>query len=192
MKLVESVYFHFVKFTQKKNSWIFLSFISFVESIFFPLPTDIFLAPAVIFNKNKVFFLTTITILFSVLGGIAGYFIGQYLWSSFSQDLISLYPKFENQFKIFKDNFANYGWFLVIIGGFTPMPYKIVALSAGILNLNLLIFIICSIISRGARFTLVSYLFFRYGKRIKETVEKNINVISFILLLMFIFYLFVR
>ena len=192
MKLLEFVYFHFVKFTKKKNSWIFLSLISFIESIFFPLPTDIFLAPAIIFNKHKVFFLTTITILFSVLGGIAGYFIGQYLWSSFSQDLISFYPKFENQFKIFKDNFANYGWFLVIIGGFTPMPYKIVALSAGILNLNLFIFIICSIISRGARFTLVSYLFFRYGKRIKETVEKNINVISLILLLIFIFYLFAR
>ena len=192
MKPVEFVYAHFVKFTKKKNSWIFLSFISFFESIFFPLPTDIFLAPAIIFNKQKVFFLTTITILFSVLGGIAGYFIGQYLWSSFSQDLIYFYPKFEGQFKIFKDNFTNYGWFLVIIGGFTPMPYKIVAISAGILNLNLLIFITCSIVSRGARFILVSYLFFRYGKSIKETVEKNINVISLILLLMFIFYLFVR
>ena len=192
MKFVESIYAHFVKFTKKKNSWIFLSFISFIESIFFPLPTDIFLAPAVIFNKQKVFFLTIITILFSVFGGVVGYLIGQYLWSSFSEDLISFYPKFEDQFMIFKDDFSKYGWFLVIIGGFTPMPYKIVAISSGILNLNLLVFIICSIVSRGARFALVSFLFFRYGKTIKETVEKNINFISLILLLIFIFYLTLR
>tara|TARA_B100000989_G_scaffold291905_1_gene267049 strand:- start:3445 stop:4023 length:579 start_codon:yes stop_codon:yes gene_type:complete len=192
MKFFESTYVHFVKFTKKKKSWIFLSFISFIESIFFPLPTDIFLAPAVLFNKQKVFFLTVITIFFSVLGGVVGYLIGQYLWSSFSQDVINFYPKFEDQFGVFKNNFSNYGWFLVIIGGFTPMPYKIVAISSGILNLNLLIFIICSVVSRGARFAIVSFLFFKYGKTIKEKVEKNINFISFVLIFIFIFYLVLR
>ena len=192
MKFVESVYDYLVKTAQKKNSWMLLSFVSFIESIFFPLPTDIFLAPAVLFNRQKVFFLTFITIFFSVLGGIFGYYIGQFLWNSFSEDLISFIPKFENQFEMFKENFANDGWFLVIIGGFTPMPYKVVAISAGILNLNFFIFVICSIISRGARFTLVSFLFFKYGENIKETVEKNINFISFILLMFFFFYLVLK
>ena len=146
----------------------------------------------IVLNKSKAFFLVAITIIFSVLGGIIGYYIGFYFWDILSDKIVNLHPDFEENFKFFTEKFNYFGWFIVIIGGFTPLPYKIITISSGILNLNIYLFILFSLISRGARFILVGYLFYKYGLSIKSKLEKNINIISLLLILIFLIFLLTR
>ena len=93
-------------YSGRKKSWIVLSFISFIESIFFPIPTDLFLAPMIIANRNKTIFLISTTILFSVLGGIIGYMIGFYFWESIAPKMNIIYPAFQEGFLNFKNKFS--------------------------------------------------------------------------------------
>ena len=179
-------------FSGRKKSWIVLSFISFVESIFFPIPTDLFLAPIIIANRNKTIFLISTTILFSVLGGIIGYMIGFYFWESIAPKMNIIYPAFQEGFLNFKNKFSELSWVLIIIGGFTPFPFKIITISSGILQLDIFLFIGCSIISRSARFILVGYMFFKYGKDIKSTIQRHINLVSLVLILIFLVYIFIK
>ena len=182
------IYKKIINFSKAKNAWKYLSFISFIESIVFPIPTDVFLAPLILARKNKTFFYIFITIFFSVLGGIAGYLIGFYFWEHFSSKIIFLLPAFNENFLKFKVNFNEFGWFIVLIGGFTPIPYKIITISSGILGLDLILFIVCSIISRSARFIFVGYMFYKFGENIKLIIEKYINYISIILIILFFIY----
>lgn len=175
-----------------RKSWIFLSFISFIESIFFPIPTDLFLAPMIIANRKKAVFLVFITILFSVIGGIVGYVLGFYFWELIEPKVNVLYPEFQQGFLSFKNKFAELSWMLIMIGGFTPFPFKIITISSGILQLDIFLFIACSIISRSARFIIVGYMFFKYGNGIKLTIERNINLISLVLILIFLAYIFLK
>ena len=179
-------------FSGRKKSWIVLSFKSFVESIFFPIPTDLFLAPMIIAKRNKTIFLISITILFSVLGGIIGYIIGFYFWESIAPKVNIIYPAFQEGFLNFKNKFSELSWVLIIIGGFTPFPFKIITISSGILQLDIFLFIGCSIISRSARFILVGYMFFKYGKDIKSTIQRHINLVSLVLILVFLGYMFIK
>ena len=179
-------------FSGRKKSWIVLSFISFIESIFFPIPTDLFLAPMIMANRKKTVFLISITILFSVLGGIIGYIIGFYFWESIAPKMNIIYPAFQEGFLNFKNKFSELSWVLIIIGGFTPFPFKIITISSGILQLDIFLFIGCSIISRSARFILVGYMFFKYGKDIKSTIQRHINLVSLVLILVFLGYMFIK
>ena len=179
-------------YSGRKKSWIVLSFISFIESIFFPIPTDLFLAPMIIANRNKTIFLISTTILFSVLGGIIGYMIGFYFWESIAPKMNIVYPAFQEGFLSFKNKFSKLSWVLIIIGGFTPFPFKIITISSGILQLDIFLFIGCSIISRSARFILVGYMFFKYGKDIKSTIQRHINLVSLVLILIFLVYIFIK
>ncbi len=188
--IFEKIYSVSMEYASKKYSWIILSFISFIESIFFPIPVDVFLAPMILAQRNKAFFFIFITIFFSVIGGIMGYVIGIYFWDLIQPTIENYYPSFEQGFYSFKNSFSEIGWYLILIGGFTPLPYKIVTISSGILQLDIINFILCSLVSRSARFILVGYMFYRYGKGIKKILEKNINTISFVLILFFVFYIF--
>ena len=179
-------------YSGRKKSWIVLSFISFIESIFFPIPTDLFLAPMIMANRKKTVFLISITILFSVLGGIIGYIIGFYFWESIAPKMNIIYPAFQEGFLNFKNKFSELSWVLIIIGGFTPFPFKIITISSGILQLDIFLFIGCSIISRSARFILVGYMFFKYGKDIKSTIQRHINLVSLVLILVFLGYMFIK
>lgn len=191
-KFSKQIYNKIIFFSSKRTAWIYLSFISFIESIIFPVPTDIFLAPIIISQRSKTIFLIFVTVLFSVLGGILGYFLGQYLWDLILPSINFIYPNFDEGFNSFEKNFLQYGWFLVIIGGFTPFPYKIITISSGILQLDLLMFIVCSILSRGARFSFVGFMFFKFGESIKNILEKYLNLMSIILITLFILYVYYK
>ena len=191
-KFSKQIYNKIIFFSSKRTAWIYLSFISFIESIIFPVPTDIFLAPIIISQRSKTIFLIFVTVLFSVLGGILGYFLGQYLWDLILPSINFIYPNFDEGFNSFEKNFLQYGWFLVIIGGFTPFPYKIITISSGILQLDLLMFIICSVLSRGARFSFVGFMFFKFGESIKNILEKYLNLMSIILITLFILYVYYK
>ena len=179
-----------INFCSKKNSKIYLNTISFIESIFFPLPTDIFLFPFVLANKKEYLKITIYVTLFSVLGGIVAYYIGYFVWSEISPFLIEMYPKYVLRINDFNNQFTEIGIILIIIGGFSPFPYKVTCIGSGIIGINIFLFTIFSILSRFLRFFLVSYFIFKYGEATKNIIGKYINIISIIFVGILIIYIF--
>ena len=149
-----------------KNSKYYLAVVSFVESSFFPIPPDVMVIPMVISKKNdfiKIFLITTI---FAVMGGILGYLIGTFFFE-FGANIMNFYG-YEEKLSNIKKNLLNsnsfYAWLgILFLAGFTPLPYKVFTIASGLIGFNLLIFIIISLISRGLRFFIVSYLSYKFG-----------------------------
>ncbi len=179
-----------INFCSKKNSKIYLNTISFIESIFFPLPTDIFLFPFVLANKKEYLKITIYVTLFSVLGGVVAYYIGYFIWNEVSPILMEVYPKYISKINHFNNQFTEIGILLIIIGGFSPFPYKITCIGSGIIGINIFLFIIFSMLSRFLRFFLVCYFVCKYGETTKNIIGKYINVISIIIVVIFVIYIF--
>ena len=149
-----------------KSSKYYLAIISFLESSFFPIPPDVMVIPMVISKKKdfvKIFLITTV---FSVLGGVLGYFIGAFFFDIAIQ-IMNFYG-YENKLIFLKDSMIKsegfYAWLgILFLAGFTPLPYKVFTIASGLIGFNLLIFILISLISRGLRFFIISYLAFKFG-----------------------------
>ena len=149
-----------------KSSKYYLAIISFLESSFFPIPPDVMVIPMVISKKEdfaKIFLITTI---FSVLGGVVGYFIGAFFFDIAIQ-IMNFYG-YEDKLIILKDSMIKsegfYAWLgILFLAGFTPLPYKVFTIASGLIGFNLFIFILISLISRGLRFFIVSYLSYKFG-----------------------------
>ena len=159
-----------------KSSKYYLAIVSFVESSFFPIPPDVMIIPMVISKKNdftKIFLITTI---FSVLGGMLGYLIGAFFFD-FGSQIMSFYG-YENKLSSIKENLVNsdgfYAWLgILFLAGFTPLPYKVFTIASGLISFNFFIFIVISLISRGLRFFIVSYLSYKFGNLFTEFMEKH-------------------
>ena len=159
-----------------KSSKYYLAIVSFIESSFFPIPPDVMIVPMVISKKNdflKIFFITTI---FSVMGGILGYFIGAFFFE-FGSNIMNFYG-YEDKLSNIKENLINsdgfYAWLgILFLAGFTPLPYKVFTIASGLIGFNLLIFIFISLISRGLRFFIVSYLSYKFGYLFNRFMDKH-------------------
>ena len=159
-----------------KSSKYYLAIVSFVESSFFPIPPDVMIIPMVISKKNdfiKIFLIATI---FSVLGGMIGYLIGAFFFD-FGSQIMSFYG-YENKLSNIKENLVNsdgfYAWLGVLfLAGFTPLPYKVFTIASGLIGFNFLIFVLISLISRGLRFFIVSYLSYKFGDLFNEYMDKH-------------------
>jgi membrane protein YqaA with SNARE-associated domain len=159
-----------------KSSKYYLALVSFVESSFFPIPPDVMVIPMVISKKNdfiKIFLITTI---FSVLGGILGYFIGVFFFDVGMQ-IMSFYS-YEDKLTNLKNNLINsegfYAWLgILFLAGFTPLPYKVFTIASGLIGFNIAIFILISLVSRGLRFFIVSYLSYKFGDLFTQFMDKH-------------------
>ena len=189
-KLYEKILDTSLNFCSKKNSSVYIYIISFIESIFFPIPTDIFLFPYVLVRKKEYLKISINVTFFSVLGGVVAYLIGFLIWNKISPFLMNVNPSFVLKLNSFNEQFYELGIILIIIGGFSPFPYKITCLGSGILGINIFLFIIFSFLSRFLRFYLVSYFVFKFGDATKNIIGKYVNFISIILIVILIAYLF--
>ncbi len=187
-----NIYLKLLDYLSRKNSWKFLGFLSFIESIFFPIPPDLMLVPMILADRKKTLFLVKITTIFSVIGGIFGYFIGLYLWDALSPHIFNWLPSFNEYFKEFKIKFNEIGWLIIILGGFTPFPFKVITISCGIMQVNLLLFILFSFLSRGLRFALIGFLMFKFGSSIKKIIEEYLMIFTILLLSLIIIYFLVN
>jgi membrane protein YqaA with SNARE-associated domain len=174
--MFNSLYKKCLNLASHKSSKYYLALISFIESSFFPIPPDVMVIPMVISKKKdfiKIFFITTI---FSVLGGVLGYFIGAFFFDMGMQ-IMSFYG-YEDKLSNLKDYLVNnegfYAWLgILFLAGFTPLPYKVFTIASGLIGFNILIFIFISIISRGLRFFIVSYLSYKLGDFFTEFMDKH-------------------
>ena len=159
-----------------KSSKYYLALVSFVESSFFPIPPDVMVIPMVISKKNdfiKIFLITTI---FSVLGGILGYFIGVFFFD-IGMQIMGFYG-YEDKVINLKNNLIKtegfYAWLgILFLAGFTPLPYKVFTIASGLIGFNILIFVLISLISRGMRFFLVAFLSYKFGDLFTQFMNKH-------------------
>ena len=172
--MIVKLYQKCLKLASHKSSKIFLAIISFMESSFFPIPPDVMIVPMVIAKKKDFLKIFLIATLFSVFGGILGYFIGS-SFSDISMKVMEFYS-YEDKVIILKDQLTNstgiYIWVATLfLAGFTPLPFKVFTITSGMIGFNLLIFVATCLISRGLRFFIVSYLSFKFGNTFDRFME---------------------
>ena len=174
--MFNTLYKKCLKLAAHKSSKHYLALVSFIESSFFPIPPDVMVIPMVISKRNefiKIFFIATI---FSVLGGIFGYFLGAFFFD-IGMQIMNFYG-YEEKFTSIKNNLLNdeglYAWLgILFLAGFTPLPYKVFTIASGLIGFNILIFIFISFISRGLRFFIVSYLSYKFGDVFTKFMDKH-------------------
>jgi membrane protein YqaA with SNARE-associated domain len=160
--------------------------LAFFEAIFFPVPADILLIVLVLGCRPKAFTYALYVTLGSVSGAIIGYLAGHFLWVTATGDVTWFANLFFNNipgfsidlFNKIKGLYSQWDFWIVFSAGFTPVPYKIFTVTAGVFDMNLLLFLVASLISRGARFFLLTFLLWRYGQPIQQFLEKYFNLIA--------------
>jgi membrane protein YqaA with SNARE-associated domain len=153
--------------------WI-LGIVSFAESSFFPVPPDAMLIPMAMAQPKKAWQFALVCTITSVVGGVLGYAIGALLYDSIGGWIIKLYG-YGDKVEAFRAAYAEYGAWIILLKGFTPIPYKLVTITSGFAAYSLPLFILFSVITRGARFFLLAFLLNRYGPAAREIIEKRLG-----------------
>lgn len=154
-----------------------LALVSAAESIIFPIPPDVMLIPMVLARRDRFLRYALICTIASVVGGAIGYFIGFGLLETIGRPIVDLYGG-TAALEEARAAFAEYGWLIVIGGGLTPLPYKIVTIASGAMALDFWTFMLASLISRGARFFIVSILLWRFGGPIRKLIEERFGLMT--------------
>ncbi|MGA8714201.1 MAG: YqaA family protein [Roseiarcus sp.] len=149
-----------------------LAAIAFAESSFFPIPPDVLLAPMALADPRRAWRFALIATVASVLGGMLGYAIGAVLYNTLGQWLIDLYG-YGAKMEALKQTYAQWGWLVILVKGVTPIPYKLVTITSGLLGYNFPLFVALSVITRGARFFLVAGILNWFGEPLRLAMERN-------------------
>jgi membrane protein YqaA with SNARE-associated domain len=159
--------------------------VSFAESSFFPIPPDVLLVPMVLANRERAYMLAAWCTLTSVVGGVLGYAIGLFLYDSVGLWIMSLYGHVD-AIDAFRQAYNEWGAAIILLKGLTPIPYKIVTIASGFAGYDFLLFILLSAITRGARFFIVAFLLVRYGEPIQTFIERRLEVVTTVLLVVIV------
>ncbi len=178
MKLFSPIYERVLSWSRHQHAPRYLAALSFSESSFFPIPPDVMLAPMVLATPHKAWNLALLTTITSVLGGVLGYLIGMFSFELVEPILrdAGYYPKYLQA----KQWFDEWGFWAVFLAGFSPIPYKVFTITAGVISMAFLPFVAASAIGRGARFFLVAALLSWGGKGMEETLRKYIDIIGWV------------
>lgn len=155
-----------------------LAGVSFAESSFFPIPPDVMLIPMVLADRAKAWRIALVCTLASVIGGIAGYAIGYFLFTTVGNWIFDVYDLHEKAAQ-FQQAYNAYGFWFVLVAGFTPIPYKLFTIASGTAAMSLPLFMLASAISRGARFFLVAALLYWFGPPIRAFIERYLGILTF-------------
>ncbi len=186
MNWFRKLYDWIISWSQSKYGPAVLFILAFIESIFFPIPPDILLIALALGASGKAFKYAFICTVGSVLGAFVGYYIGHVLWltsagefSPFANFFFTNIPGFTvDLYESIKNLFVEWDFWVIFTAGFTPIPYKVFTISAGAFEINLAMFAIASLVSRGARFFLIAWLIWKYGSNIKVFIEKYFNLLA--------------
>lgn len=162
-----------------------LAVVSFTESSFFPIPPDAMLIPMTLSRPERWAYYAQICTIASVLGGALGYAIGALLFDTVGAYIVDLYG-LQHKMAQYRDAYAEWGTWLILLKGVTPIPFKLVTIASGFSGYNFFAFIALSIITRGARFYLVTWITQKYGPHFASVLEKRIGTVGIILLLLIV------
>ncbi|MCW3835794.1 YqaA family protein [Sphingomonas canadensis] len=160
-----------------------LAGVSFAESSFFPIPPDVMMVPMVLARRDQAYLIAGVCTAASVIGGIFGYAIGYFL-TEFAHQVLEFFR--HNAFEDFTRAYNEYGWAIILAKGLTPIPYKLVTIASGLSHYPLGLFIMLSVITRGARFFIIAALLKRYGAPVQAFIEKRLNLFAWGFLLLLI------
>lgn len=177
MKLFEYMYDKALKWAEHHHASRILSLVSFCEAIFFPIPPDVMLAPMCLSNPSRSWHYAFYTVLFSLLGGVLGFYLGWFLFDSLIQPFL-FELGYGDQMEHISRWFEQYGIWIVFVSGFSPIPYKFFTLTAGALHMAFLPFVLASFVGRGARFFLVAGLMKLGGDTMREGLRTYVDRIG--------------
>jgi membrane protein YqaA with SNARE-associated domain len=151
-----------------------LAAVSFAESSFFPIPPDVMLIPMCLARRERAWFYACVCTVASVIGGLFGYAIGALLYDTLGRIIIEFYG-YGSEAEAFRTAYAEWGHWVILIKGLTPIPYKLVTITSGFASYDLFWFVVLSIITRGGRFFIVAAIVYRWGPPAREFVEKRLE-----------------
>lgn len=177
IQIVRNLYDKVLELSASPKATFWLVLVSFIESIFFPIPQDVMLIPMMLANRSKAYYYATICTIASVLGGIVGYFIGMYLYNEIAVVILDFYG-YLGKVEYFKQIYQENGWWVVFAGGLTPIPYKVITITTGAMELALISFITASVMSRGLRFFGLAVLVSIFGEPILKFIDKYFSLLT--------------
>ncbi len=184
-KLIRRLYNWTLHIAGHEHAAWWLAGISFADSSFFPLPPDVALMPMCIADRSKSFRYALICSVSSVIGGLFGYAIGYFLFQSIGKDILHFYGLM-HEFEIFSAKFNMWGAWIVFLAGCAPIPYKVFTIASGVTKLSLLTFVIASTAGRALRFYVVAGLLWKYGAPMQAFIEKYLEHLTIIFLILLI------
>ncbi|MBQ4828974.1 DedA family protein [Alteromonas sp. MMG017] len=192
MKLFEPMYDMALRWARHRHAVKYLGGLSFAESVFFPIPPDVMLAPMSLSQPDKAWRFALITTLASIFGGIAGYWLGYFAFDAWLSPIIESWG-YTHKIETATQWFADYGVWVVFVAGFSPIPYKVFTTSAGFLQMAFFPFLIASAVGRGARFFLVAGLMRWGGAPMEAKLRQYVEILGWgVVLLAVAAYLILR
>ena len=170
--MLDSLYSRIKALAQSPHAEASLAAVAFAESSFFPIPPDVLLAPMALAHPRRAWRFALVATVASVLGGMLGYAIGAALYDSLGLWLVNLYG-YGAKMEALKQTYAQWGWLVILVKGVTPIPYKLVTITSGLLGYNFPLFVALSVVTRGARFFLVAGALNWFGEPLREAMERN-------------------
>jgi len=183
MRIFSSLYDHVMAWSRHRHAPWYLGGLSFAESSFFPIPPDVMLAPMSMAEPQKAWWYAALTTATSVLGGLLGWLIGHFAFELITP-LVSAGGPYAESFAAARKWFDEWGVWAVVIAGFSPIPYKIFTISAGVMHMPLIPFLAASAVGRGARFFLVAALMSWGGERMESTLRAYVDRLGWIMILL--------
>lgn len=181
--LMRRLYNMVIKYAQHPQAVWILAFVSFVESSCFPIPPDALLIPMMIARPSRSFFYAGVCTAASVAGGFFGYAIGWFLYDAVAVPIFTFYG-YMDKLQVFIDAYNQFGAWIVAAAGFTPFPYKVITILSGMTHLNLGVFAIASVLSRGGRFFLLGVLLWKFGAPMEKFIEKHLGWLATVFFLL--------
>jgi membrane protein YqaA with SNARE-associated domain len=175
--MLQRAYDRMMGLASHRHALWWLALVSFIESSVFPIPPDVMLIPMVLAERRKAWLFAGVATLSSVIGGWLGYAIGHFLFEAVGRPIIDFYH-LSAGFAAFQAKFNQWGGWIVLIKGMTPIPYKLITIASGVTGLDPLVFTLASIASRAMRFFLVAGLLYFFGEPIRVFIERRLTLVT--------------
>jgi len=180
--MLRRLYDWMMRLASGPNALPALGAVAFAESSIFPIPPDAMIVPMVLARPDRAWAIAATATVASVVGGIAGYAIGYYLFATIGRSIIAAYG-YEAEFEAFRQSYGEWGLWIILIKGLTPIPYKLVTIASGAAAFDFPVFVMASIATRGLRFFAVAALLRLFGAPIREFVERRLTLVTTLFIL---------
>ena len=175
--MINRLYSRTLAVAAHRHAMAAMALISFAESSFLPLPPDILLVPMTLAQPRRAWLIAAVCTIASVAGGYVGYAIGYFLFDTIGLHVLEFYHMMD-KYEAFKAAFAEWGAWIIVIKGLTPIPFKLVTIASGAAQFDLVTFTVASIVSRGLRFFLLAALLWRFGEPIRDFIERRLMLVT--------------
>jgi len=175
--VIDRLYSRTLAMAAHRHAMAAMALISFAESSFLPLPPDFLLVPMILAQPRRAWLIALICTITSVVGGYVGYAIGYFLFDAIGLPVLAFYHMMD-KYEAFKAAFAEWGAWIIVIKGLTPIPFKLVTIASGAAQFNLVPFTLASLVSRSLRFFLLAALLWRFGEPIRDFIERRLMLVT--------------